>query len=241
MMRRPRQTRDAQDVAGRIEPRFAARDAQKEQHAPAVPASSPPTQPPQAEPAPAPALAPATPNPNPYALPEHVIPAWVARPSAPQATTQAEAKAAQTPHEPRNMPPRAAEPPAPTADARARESYWSKIHVPDEERDRAAKAGLYRYVKEAAAHETPRKAPGAPPRPMSAAGDGKPRIWLTVIALLLLFGAGAYGLSQLADAPYGKQNAEWRPAETAQPTAPSAPQTPDPAPAPTPSFIEVAP
>lgn len=234
MMRRPRQSRDEQNVAGRIEPRFAHRHAQEER-APAAPASPPPTQPPQAEPAPTPAPAPATPNPNPYALPEHVIPAWVARPSAPQA----EATVAPPPEEPQEPPPAAAEPSASAADARARESYWSKIHVPDEERARAAKAGLYRYVKEAAPHETPRKAHAAPPRAMSAAGDGRPRIWLTVIALLALFGIGAYGLSQLADAPYAKQNAEWRPAETAPPPAPATP--PNPAPAPAPNFIEVAP
>lgn len=219
MSRRPRQSRDGQDLAGRIEPRFAA-TPEPEARAPSAPPTPAPT--------PAPTAAPtaAAPQPNPYALPDHVVPAWVARPAAPETTAQARAQDAGKLDEPQE-----ARPPA-------RESYWSKIQVPDEERERAAKAGLHRYVKETGPHEAPRKASGAAPRPVSETGDGKPRIWLTVIALLALFGAGAYGLSRLADVPYAKQNAEWQPAESAQPPAPPSPA---PAPAPAPNFIEVAP
>ena len=231
MSRRTRQSRDVQDVAGRIEPRFAARPEQ-EARAPSAPQASPTPMPPMHPPQENAATAP--PSPNPYALPEHVIPAWMTRPPAPLATPQAppaEADRAET--TPETLPP-ATESAA--AEARVRESYWSKIHVPDEERARAAKAGLDRYVKEAAGHEMPR-----PPRLTNGTGDGKPRIWLTVIALLMLFGAGAYGLSQLADAPHGGQNAEWRPSETTEPPAPAVPPNPAPTPAPTPNFIEVAP
>ena len=236
MSRRTRQSRDVQDVAGRIEPRFAARPEEEARALSALQASPTPMtpmHPPQENAAPAP------PSPNPYALPEHVIPSWMTRQPAPLATPQAAPAEAGRPETTSETLPPVTESPA--AEARVRESYWSKIHVPDEERARAAKAGLDRYVKEAAVHEMPRKARVAPPRPTNGTGDGKPRIWLTVIALLMLFGAGAYGLSQLADAPHGGQNAEWRPSETTEPPAPAAPPNPASTPAPTPSFIEVAP